>query len=113
MFGYIAVTIGDDGDIQWLNSKGQPITSLEPTNLPVQQVEDHFQELMPKHSDVKKVWYVLKNRKPLYFRNYSLQFYERLYEIIQQEMLSEKNYGQCSHPFIHKLLKYFKVRILF
>lgn len=109
VFGYIAITMGDGDDTQWLNCKGHPIQTPMPSNLPVEHVKGQFQVLEPKHPDVKKVWLALKNRRPLCSRNDSYDFYKTLYENVQQEMLAERNRAKCTHPFINKLLKFLEV----
>lgn len=113
VFGYVAVTVGDGGDMQWLDSEGRPMNAPYATNLPVQQVKSHLQTPMPVRSDIENIWYVLKNRKPLSLRNDTIEFYQSLYEHVQQEMLAEKNNDRCTNPFIDKLLKFLQVRIVF
>lgn len=113
VFGYVAISIGEVDDAQWVNSKGQPIETLVPTDLPVKQIKCRFQApVVPAQCDVKKVWYVLKNRKPLTLRNDSYKFYKMLYENVQQEMVAERNKIKCTHPFINKLLKFLEVNTL-
>ncbi|VVC40288.1 Domain of unknown function DUF4485 [Cinara cedri] len=109
-FGYVAVSIGEVDDTQWLNSKGEPIETLIPTDLPVKQIACRFQApVVPTQCDVKKVWYALKHRRPLTLRNYSYEFYKMLYENVQQEMLAERNKIKCTHPYINKLLKFLEI----
>lgn len=44
VFGYIAISIGDGHNTQWLNSKGQPIPTPEPSHLPVEQIVKDLKE---------------------------------------------------------------------
>uniref|UniRef100_A0A2S2QZT8 Uncharacterized protein n=1 Tax=Sipha flava TaxID=143950 RepID=A0A2S2QZT8_9HEMI len=109
VFGYVAISMGDGDDTQWLNCKGHPIQTPIPSHLHVEHLKGHFQILEPKHPDVKKVWMILKNRRPLCTRNDSYGFYKTLYENVQQEMLAERNNTKCTHPFINKLLKFLEI----
>lgn len=109
LFGYVAISMGEPDEIYWLNSKGQRIPTLVPSNLPVSEVEVRKPTL--KEPYAKRVWYVLSQRKPFCARKDSYEFYQVLYETVQQEMLDEQNMGQkCTHPFINKLLEYLEVR---
>lgn len=116
VFGYIAITMGDAEETQWLNSKGCPIVTPVPSssNLIVEQnVEDHYCEALGiELTDIKKVWYVLKKRRPLSLRNDAFQFFKMLYETVQQEMLPVKTCKSCTHQYINKLLKYIEVRMI-
>lgn len=109
VFGYVAITMGDGDETQWLDCKGNPIQTPTPSHLPVEHVKGLFQILEPKRSDVKEVWLVLKNRKPVCSRNDSYDMYKTLYHNVEQEMLIEGIKNKCNHPFINKLLECLKV----
>lgn len=115
VFGYIAISIGDGRDTQWLNSKGQSIPSPVPSQsyLPVEQIKKDLEvekENECDTSDATSVWKVLLDRSTLCLRNSSLKFYRTLYDNIEQEMLAEKNNSTCSHPLITELLRFLEVR---
>lgn len=115
VFGYIAITMGEGRDTQWLDSKGQPIPTPVPTYLRVEQIKKDFEEEKEEEcnlSDAKLVWNVLQDRSALRLRSGSFKFYKTLYDNVEQEMLAEKNNTKCTHPFINKLLKFLEVRIL-
>lgn len=115
VFGYIAISIGDGRDTQWLNSKGQPIPTPVPaySYLPVEQIKNDVEEEKNEcgKSDATLVWNVLLDRSTLCLRKSSLKFYKTLYNNIEQEMLAEKNNAKCSHPLITELLRFLEVSI--
>lgn len=114
VFGYLAVTIGNTEDSKWLNSKGCPMISPVPMDFSVKQIKVKTQvpELPPcNESDIKKVWRVLKHRRPEELRNYSFSFYKILNDNVEQEMVEFKNNPKCTHPFINKLLKFLEVKM--
>ncbi|XP_022164182.1 uncharacterized protein LOC111029480 isoform X2 [Myzus persicae] len=114
VFGYIAITMGDGIDPQWLDCNGDPICTPEPFNLHVEQVKSDvpLECLAYDETDAKQVWAVLKNRRSICLRNEFYDFYKTLYETVQQEMVAEASTcvpRKCSHPFINKLLEFLVV----
>ncbi|XP_060845323.1 uncharacterized protein LOC132924898 [Rhopalosiphum padi] len=113
IFGYIAISMGDGKDTQWLDCKGKPMSTPVPYNLRVEQIKsDVQQESMLEETDAKQVWDVLRSRKSICLRNEFYDFYKTLYEDVQQEMVAEADtcvIRKCSHPFINKLLEYLVV----
>lgn len=114
LFGYIAVTVGDGDDALWLNSKGCPITTPVPSDLPVEQIKSQPQppEIpICSSSEIKMVWNTLKNRRPTDLRIHSYEFYKMLYATVEQEIMAETYLQKCTHPFINKLLKFLEVYV--
>lgn len=112
LFGYIAVTMGDGVGTQWLDCRGEPIETPVPFNLHVDQLKADIKVSICEETDAQKVWNVLNSRGPVCLRNDFYDFYKRLYESVQQEMITEaKSCAQkCAHPFIKKLLEFLVVR---
>ncbi|KAF0765602.1 DUF4485 domain-containing protein [Aphis craccivora] len=114
LFGYIAITMGDGKDTQWLDSNGKPIPTPVPYNLRVEQIKSDAQQesAFEEETDAKQVWSVLRSRKSICLRNEFYDFYKTLYEDVQQEMIAEADtcvIRKCAHPFITKLLEYLVV----
>jgi len=116
VFGYLAITMGDTDEPQWLDCNGKPICTPVPFNLHVEQVKTDVQLecLAYDETDAKQVWSILNNRKSICLRNEFYDFFKTLYENVQQEMVAEANtcvVRKCSHPFINKLLEFLVVSI--
>ncbi|CAI6364490.1 unnamed protein product [Macrosiphum euphorbiae] len=114
VFGYIAITMGDGVEPQWLDCNGKPICTPVPFNLSVEymKADIDLECLEYDETDAKQVWMVLNNRKSICLRNEFYDFYKTLYESVQQEMVAEADscvIRKCKHPFINKLLEYLVV----
>ncbi|VVC37441.1 Hypothetical protein CINCED_3A006598 [Cinara cedri] len=112
IFAYVAVTMGGKTDQGWVNTCGQPIPApvVQPLDLQVESPDsqnnksEHDDKLYKITVEVKAI---LSKRKSVEARVLTQQFFQRVYNSIEQEMLSEQdpNSTACHDPYVKKLLE--------
>ncbi|VVC42953.1 Domain of unknown function DUF4485, partial [Cinara cedri] len=112
IFAYVAVTLGGNTDQGWVNTCGQPIPVpvIQPLDLQVETTNsrnnknEHDDKLNQITVEVKAI---LSKRKSVEARVLTQQFFQRIYNNIEQEMLREEdpNSTACHDPYVEKLLE--------
>ncbi|XP_022173257.1 uncharacterized protein LOC111035790 [Myzus persicae] len=111
LFAYVAVTVGGNSGC-WVNSCGRPIPTPEvkPIDLKVESAntpKSNCEQEDKVYQLTGEVRTILSNRRSQESRKLTYEFFKKLHNNIEQEMLSEEdpNSTACHDPYIEKLLE--------